>query len=66
MVELAIAFQKKQPDQKLTALRRCVHSGLGSPTLQSEAGFVQEKINLLERQVLIEVCQLKNSKICFV
>ncbi|KAI6189984.1 Spermatogenesis-defective protein 39 [Aphelenchoides bicaudatus] len=54
MIELALALQKKQPDQKLTALRRCVHSGLSSPSLQNEATFVQEKINLLERQVLIE------------
>jgi hypothetical protein len=55
MIELALALQKKQPEQKLTALRRCVNSGLNSPTLQNEAGFVQEKINLLERQVFIEV-----------
>jgi hypothetical protein len=55
MIELALAFQKKQPDQKIKALQRCVHGGLGSPTLQAECGFVQEKVSLLERQVLIEV-----------
>lgn len=56
MVELALALQKKQPGQKVSALRKCIQSGLSSPALQTEAIFAQEKIKLLERQILIEVC----------
>jgi hypothetical protein len=58
MIELALAFQKKQPDQKIKALKHCVHSGLSSPTLQTECLFVQENIDLLERQIIIEVCRV--------
>jgi hypothetical protein len=55
MVELALAFRKKQPDQKVKTLKRCLVSGLSDPALSVEAQFVRESINLLERQIPIDV-----------
>ena len=53
MVELSLALRIKQPEPKITALKRCLMSGLS--TLPEERQSIQQCVDLLQRQLLIEV-----------
>ncbi|KAI1713721.1 dnaJ domain-containing protein [Ditylenchus destructor] len=48
MVEFSQACKKRQPDQKMQALKKCLISGFSSPGLAKEAKFLEEYVILME------------------
>ncbi|KAJ1366766.1 hypothetical protein KIN20_027522 [Parelaphostrongylus tenuis] len=63
MVEFSAALRHQVHEQKIQALRKCVRSGFSDPFLATEAAVVNDYVNLLERQIPINVAddQIKSA-----
>lgn len=55
MVEFSMACRQHTPEQKVQRLKKCLISSFSSASLNSEAKIVNEYIDLLERQIPIDV-----------
>uniref|UniRef100_A0A914QEC6 Uncharacterized protein n=1 Tax=Panagrolaimus davidi TaxID=227884 RepID=A0A914QEC6_9BILA len=63
MVEFMLASKKRQSDTKIQALKKCLISGFTDPMLSAENGYVKDYINLLERQIPIDLTDDQNAKV---
>ena len=68
MLEVSLASRRKQPQQKILALKKCLLS-FGDAEGNSEARHLGDYVNLLERQVPVDVSGggvvSLTSQICF-
>ncbi|KJH40622.1 hypothetical protein DICVIV_13419 [Dictyocaulus viviparus] len=65
MVEFSAAIRHQVQEQKIQALRKCVRSGFSDPFLATEATIVNDYVNLLERQIPINVADDQNKNVIF-
>uniref|UniRef100_F1L335 VPS33B-interacting protein n=1 Tax=Ascaris suum TaxID=6253 RepID=F1L335_ASCSU len=54
MIEFSVACRKRDPEQRVQCLQRCLQSGFSDPTLTPHAKLVNEYIDLLQRQIPID------------
>ncbi|KHN76831.1 Spermatogenesis-defective protein 39 [Toxocara canis] len=54
MVEYSVACRKRDVEQRVQTLQRCLQSGFSDPTLAPQAKLVNEYIDLLQRQIPID------------
>uniref|UniRef100_A0A0N5BRU8 Spermatogenesis-defective protein 39 homolog n=1 Tax=Strongyloides papillosus TaxID=174720 RepID=A0A0N5BRU8_STREA len=65
MVEFYLASRKRVPEQKIEALKKTVNSGFSDPSLCDSKNIVNNYIDLLERQLVVEMADnviIKNDK----
>uniref|UniRef100_A0A0N4ZYN7 Vps16_C domain-containing protein n=1 Tax=Parastrongyloides trichosuri TaxID=131310 RepID=A0A0N4ZYN7_PARTI len=55
MVEFYLASRKRIPEHKVQALKQTMNSGFSDPTLSDSKSIVSDYIDLLERQMIIEM-----------
>lgn len=51
MFELMLANNKRQPEVKLQAVKKCLLNGFSDPSLSKEAEYIKDYIDLLDRKV---------------
>ncbi|KAH7715078.1 SPE-39 protein [Aphelenchoides avenae] len=62
MTEFSLACRKRQPAEKVQALKKCRISGFSDAALSGQAHHVADFINLLERQIPIDAADEEEAK----